>query len=50
MEINVRKDYYGNVIIKKQKKHKITFVDSIEGKQLAEIYPVKSLKVKDGKI
>jgi hypothetical protein len=42
MEKVERKDYYGNVINKRVKKHRITFVDQA-GKQLEEVFVVKSL-------
>lgn len=41
-----RRDIYGNVISKKSKKHKISFIDIVsQDKQLAEIKEVESYRI-----
>ena len=39
-----RKDSFGNPISKKNKNHKVTFIDEIEKRKLAEIKSVKSYR------
>ena len=39
-----RKDRFGNVIGRAQKRHRVTFVDEVEGKSISNVYYVESFK------
>eukprot|EP00340_Litonotus_pictus_P004697 CAMPEP_0170530074 /NCGR_PEP_ID=MMETSP0209-20121228/40606_1 /TAXON_ID=665100 ORGANISM="Litonotus pictus, Strain P1" /NCGR_SAMPLE_ID=MMETSP0209 /ASSEMBLY_ACC=CAM_ASM_000301 /LENGTH=236 /DNA_ID=CAMNT_0010822787 /DNA_START=64 /DNA_END=775 /DNA_ORIENTATION=+ len=38
-----RKDFYGSFILKKGKKHKVTFIDSVKKGKLEEVVPIKKI-------
>ena len=44
MQQKKRKDRYGNVIGRAQKRHRVTFVDEVEGKSISNVFIVESFK------